>query len=58
MERERDKEKEKEKEDKRNPSREQKISRFREIRFKSIEELYECDAGTQPVRATPKKPKL
>jgi hypothetical protein len=43
------------------PSSDKKISRFREIRFKSIEELYECEAGQgQVLRSTAggKKPKL
>ncbi len=44
---------------KRQPSRDQKISRFREIRFKSIEEVYESEAR-QGLRSTAggKKPKL
>lgn len=35
-----------------------KISRFREIRFKSIEEIYETDPSKEVVRTNTKKPKL
>lgn len=35
-----------------------KISRFREIRFKSIEEIYEADPSKEVVRTNTKKPKL
>lgn len=35
-----------------------KISRFREIRFKSIEEIYETDPNKEVVRTNTKKPKL